>query len=590
MIVPMQKIHVVARSCDRQAVLEALRELGVIHLVPVDPAQAVLDEDLSRQVQAAERALQVLQDVAPRGTAPALQPREVIQEVLEIERRAAEGRSRLAVLYHELEQLSDWGELRLQDLFELRKAGIAVEFFRLPRQLVGQIRAECVEVVNRLPGGQVIVAVARKHQAVQIPEEAVPVPWPTRDCPSIRAEAAQIEAQLKRDVERLHELAHGVPKIRRELFALQAKAEERLAVRGALTDENLFALQGWVPAEVAPSLAEQLAARGLPAAVEMREPLPDEQPPTLIRPPKWAQPIEGLFRILGTVPGYREFDVSVPFLIALPIFTAMLISDGGYGALILLGCLIFYRGLTQSIGERFTQLMMLIGGACLVWGVLTASFFGFTPYPPLVSVDLSERSRSFLMRLSFAIGTIHLSTAQAWQAVRLYPDLRFLSKVGWALFICGMYGVVNMFVLKDPFHWQTPWPYLLLLGATLAIVFAHPDRNLLNMLGLGFASFPLAMLSAFSDVISYVRLMAVGLASSVLGASFNAMALAAGSWPVTALLMILAHGLNMALALVAMFAHGVRLNMLEFSNNLGMMWNGYAYRPFQRKTLEESSA
>ena len=132
--------------------------------------------------------------------------------------------------------------------------------------------------------------------------------------------------------------------------------------------------------------------------------------------------------------------------------------------------------------------------------------------------------------------------------------------------------------------WQTPWPYLLIAGAVLAIVFASPSANLVKMLGMGLAQFPLSMLSAFSDVISYVRLMAVGLASSVLAVSFNDMALQAGFLPLTILVLVFGHGLNVGLALIAMFAHGVRLNMLEFGSNLGMEWAGYPYRPFAHRT------
>jgi V/A-type H+-transporting ATPase subunit I len=193
------------------------------------------------------------------------------------------------------------------------------------------------------------------------------------------------------------------------------------------------------------------------------------------------------------------------------------------------------------------------------------------------------------MRIAFVMGTIHLSVAQLWQAVVLYPNLRFLNKVGWAVFICGMLGVVTMFVLGTEMTWQTPWPYFLTAGATLTILFCEPAASVLKSLAIGFADFPLSLLSAFSDVISYVRLMAVGLASSVLAESFNEMALNAGFWPLTVLILILGHGLNLGLALIALFAHGVRLNMLEFSNNLGMQWTGYAYAPFRARISQEST-
>jgi V/A-type H+-transporting ATPase subunit I len=289
--------------------------------------------------------------------------------------------------------------------------------------------------------------------------------------------------------------------------------------------------------------------------------------------------------MLGTIPGYREFDVSVPFLIALPIFTAMLISDAGYGAILLLGSALAYPRVARALGHRFTQLLMVVGLVSIIWGALTNAFFGFPLLGvTLIPIELTDESRIFMMRLSFIIGAIHLSLAQLWAAVRLYPHLGWLNRLGWALFIWGMYGVVNMFVLQGPLTWQTPWPYLLISGASLAILFASPNRNLLKMLGMGLAQFPLSMLSAFSDVISYVRLMAVGLASSVLAASFNEMAIQAEFLAITILVLVLGHGLNISLALIAMFAHGVRLNMLEFGSNLGMEWAGYPYRPFAHRT------
>ncbi len=587
MIVPMQKVHLVARSVDRQKLLDSLRELGVVHIMPADPAKATLDEATSRRLQILRQAVQTLSSIPPRGPVPEIPPEQAAQEVLDIQRRSAEARSRLAALYHQLEQLSLWGDVRLSELAALQEAGLKVQVYAMPARVVSQVRAECVEVVAQLPGRRVWVAVAGHADPEHLPAQAEPVPWPSRDAPSIRAEAAQIDAALHQDMHRLHQLAHLAPQMQKALAELELQAEYTLAQRSAWEDEHLFALWGWLPAEQAAHLAEQLAQRGLVAAVALHEPGPDEQPPTLVRPPAWAKPIEGLFRILGTTPGYREYDVSVPFLIALPLFTAILIGDGGYGAVLLAAMLLGYRKLANSLGQRFVQLLTIVGIVSVIWGIITASFFGLSPYEPVVKVDLSEQSRRFMMSLSFTIGAVHLSLAQLWQGIRLYPNLQFLNKLGWSVFLWGMYGVVRMFVLGELLHWGTPWPYFLLTGATLAILFANPSRNPLKMLLWGLAQFPLSMLSAFSDVISYVRLMAVGLASSVLAVSFNAMAAQIPFWPVSLVVLLFGHGLNLGLALIAMFAHGVRLNMLEFCNNLGMQWTGYKYRPFSWRLSEE---
>lgn len=585
MIVPMQKIYLVARQTDRDRVLDVLRGLGIVHLVPVDPALAVPDEATARQVDAIRSALQVLSGVEPRGSKPEFAQTEAAREVLDIQRRAAEGRNHLATLYHQLEQIAVWDDLRLESLEALRQAGIDVRFYAMPADVSRKVQAECVAEVAETPDRKVMVAIANRTGEICVPEDAEPMRLPSRDAGTIRSEAKEIDEALHRDIERLHTLAHLTGELEAELLRLEQQVEETVAVRGAVADGDLFAVQGWLPAENYDTLDAQLAQQSVPAVLQKTESADDEQPPTLVRPAAWARPIEGLFKMLGTVPGYDEYDVSAPFLIALPIFTAILISDAGYGALLLLGPALLYRWSARNFGDRFTQLLIIVGAVSLLWGVLTNAFFGFSLLPfTAIPIELTNESRTFMMRLSFTIGAIHLSLAQLWQAGRYYPSLLWLNRLGWALFIWGMYGVVSMFVLQAPLHWLTPWPYLLIAGAALAIGFASPGPNLVKALGIGVALFPLSMLGAFSDVISYVRLMAVGLASSVLAVSFNDIAFQADILPITILVLVFGHGLNVGLALIAMFAHGVRLNMLEFASNLGMEWAGYPFRPFAQRT------
>ena len=393
MIVPMRRIHLVARKQDRERLLKELRDLGVVHLTPADPSRAVADERTTRRVQAMEHSLQILSGVASNKAVPNIGPHEASDEVLDIERRAAEGRSRLASLYHQLEKVDIWGDLRLDHLKELRDVNIDVQFYSMPRHVVDSVNADCAEVVGYLPGRQALVAVVDRSGSAQVPADAVSVPLPPSDAFSIRAEAAEIDARLHTDLQRLHELAGLVPQMEKELARLHEQADFTVALRAGVADEDLFAIQGWLPEETSETLSEQLEARNISAAVQALEPASDDQPPTLIELPRWAQPVDSLLRMLGTVPGYREFDVSIPFLIALPIFTAFLVSDGGYGALLLLGPLLTYRRLSQKIGERFTQLLIIVGGVSLLWGIITSSFFGVSLYSPLISVDLSDSSR-----------------------------------------------------------------------------------------------------------------------------------------------------------------------------------------------------
>jgi len=587
MIVPMRKIFVACRGSERQQFLDALASLGVVHVVPIDPAKADVDDQLASGLAAIERALQVLADITPAGAPADLPPREVAEKVLELQRRQAECESRLTALYRQLETVQSlWGELRLDQLETLRRAGVEIGFCSIPSDEVSAIQGDCVHPLHKLGGRRILVAVVSRNGSPELPDTAEPIPLPSRDAAGIRAEAAELDAQRKQAAGQLAALAAHVPALEAERERLQEKALFDRTLKSGLNSDPLFAVQGWVPAEQADDLAERLAATGINAAVELSEPSPDEQPPTLLRPPAWARPIQGLLETLGTVSGYREFDVSVPFMLALPIFAAMLISDGGYGAILLFGPLAFYKKVSRTLGAQFTQLIMVVGATSLVWGFICATFFGVTLYPPLIEVGLSDQARWLLMKISFVMGGIHLSVAQLWQAVRYWPDQRFLNKVGWTLFIWGVFGLVGFFVLNVPVGRRTH--VLLILGFLLIVLFAEPARNPLKRLGWGLASFPLSALSAFSDIISYVRLMAVGLASSVLATSFNEMAWEAGFLPLTVVVLIFGHGLNLGLAMIALFAHGVRLNMLEFSNNLGMQWTGYRYAPFVTRALQEN--
>lgn len=594
MIVPMIKVYIAARQQDHTRLLEALGDLGVIHLVPVDPQAALTDGKTLENAQNLRRALHELHGVVAAGQRPDLDAVDAAREVLQCERQLVEDGNRLAQLHHELEQMDLWGDFRLQQMEDLKRVGVDVQFHSIPAADLDQVQAECVAQVGVNPGDHIVVAVATRGGTVQLPETAVEVPLPHHDASMIRQEAARVEEDLKAVRSRLTELAHLVPEMQQALPQLERQVEFHQARNGGLSHDRLFALQGWMPAESADSLPQRLEAQGLPVAVKYLEPTQDELPPTLIRSPFWARPIEGLFSVLGTVAGYREYDVAIPFLIALPIFTAMLISDGGYGIVLLLAVTLGYGKACKLLGKQFTHLMILVSGATLLWGLVCATFFGVRMYTPLIDVSLEESSRTFLMLLTFWMGAIHLSIAQLWRAVRVFPDSHFLNRIGWTIFIWGMLGVVLHFVLNWTFGWHTPWPYLLIVGAVLAIGFAYPQLWLGKRLLLGVADFPLSMLSTFSDVISYVRLMAVGLASSVLAESFNAMAMAVVSdgggiiqWPLMVVILFFGHSLNLGLALIAMFAHGVRLNMLEFCNNLGMQWTGYQYHPFSQRTTQE---
>jgi len=196
-----------------------------------------------------------------------------------------------------------------------------------------------------------------------------------------------------------------------------------------------------------------------------------------------------------------------------------------------------------------------------------------------------EEARALIMKISLIIGCIHLVSAHLHTAVKLFPDTRAYAEIAWMVILVDMLVLIwhLMFIGVD----QMPaWVgYILLIGLVTASWFTAPAKNPIKRFLIGLASSILPLLSTFSDIMSYIRLFAVGLASYYIADAFNGLgAKVAGSatWIGGAPIVIFGHTLNIGLAAIAIFAHGVRLNMLEFSNNVGVKWAGYAYRPFTK--------
>ena len=609
MIVKMSKVYIVSGKGDRDRLLNALRDLGVVHLIPVDADTAVPDDKTIHQLDAMKRAVQILSTEQPSDAAPDITCSDAAAETLNIFRGGIERRNRLTVLHRHVEQQAVWGDLRLEDIEALKRAGVEPKFYYIPPEDLADIRAELVQPIAVLPDKRLLVAVVQRGAAeLQLPDSVEEIELPDRDRSAMLTEGAEIDAVLKSDAERLRALAYLLPEMHTEHNALQLRAQYTIAQNGGLHEEQLFAVQGWAPADEVEDMGRQLSAT-VPCAVQPLEPAEDEEPPSLVRYPRWARPIEALFNILNTTPGYREYDLSPFFMIAMPIFTAMLIGDAGYGAIFTLVALLFRRKIKALGGRPAADLVLIFGAATVVWGLLTANVFGVSPpallgrtfWKPLGDAMVAigvlwrsdpEVSRTIVMKISFVLAVIHLVVAHLRKALGLLPHQRGLAELGWCAFLVGMFGLIwLMFFPETPVLPVTAILVLFAVGAGLFVLFGYPSRNPFARIGIGLLANIMPMINTFGDTLSYIRLMAVGLASYYIASAFNALAWDLGEVSpflivASVLILIAAHSMNIALCLIAIFAHGVRLNMLEFSNNADVQWAGYPYAPFAVRKQE----
>jgi V/A-type H+-transporting ATPase subunit I len=419
-------------------------------------------------------------------------------------------------------------------------------------------------------------------------------PLPERSLSTLRARrlaACRRHAAVNRI---LAAMAPGIDALLREQ-ALRGEDYDSATVQAAMgAGENVVWLTGYTPDERLASLRD--AARRHGWGLLARKPRPDEEPPTLLRPPRIFRPIAALFSLLGIVPGYREADISIVFYAFFTLFFAMLVGDAGYGVLLLLGTLWARRKWRQAPAAPLT-LSTVFAVATIGWGILTATYFGIpaTALPALLNHRLSRwlADQSNIMQLCFALGAVHLSIARLWNAIVFYPSRKALAQLGWLGIIWNMYCVACLvvvpgFVYPPVMFWLAGLSVLLIAGFML-------DRSELKTQGVELAMLPLTIIGSLGDVISYVRLFAVGMAGVKVAENFNGMALGLPLplWlkiPAMLLILLLGHGLNLAMGGLSILVHAVRLNTLEFSTHKGITWAGFAYRPFKRRLAADAPA
>ncbi len=534
-----------------------------------DPRHGVIDPETRR--------------VSEEGTLPFA--RLTAEQAAEAVNRAAEIVTRLReeafALTLELRRMAPFGAVDPETLTALAGEGVPVTLFRTPEKTPLQ-----GAFAFGTEGGFVYGAWVSDGP---LPEGFESVPPPKLSTQAMENRLLEARMLAETLVELLAEEAETLrPVLLREVSARKS-AQRAAEVAANLRAEGEVAwLRGYVPARAVESVAAKAQAEGWGIVLEAPE-ADDPNVPVLLEPPRGFRAIGTLFRGLGILPGYAEGDCSVPFYLFFSLFFAMLVGDAGYGAVMLAGVLTAGLRLWKRAAARPVLLILTVFClATIVWGVLSGTYFGIPKESlPAALAGLPTvgwlGDDNNLMFLCFLIGAVHLSVARLWNAVLLAPSLKAVGELGWLgvtwsmfLIVCGI--VVSWFASPAWTWW--------LLGGSVGLILVPLVADIRHE-GVSIGMLPLNVISAMGDIISYVRLFAVGLASVKVAENFNAMALGldlplvARVLAVSAILLV-GHGLNLAMGALSVLVHAVRLNTLEFSNAKGITWSGLPYLPFKQ--------
>jgi V/A-type H+-transporting ATPase subunit I len=598
-ILTLEKVTLFGLPSDKCHVLEELQQLGRLHLISLQPEPREPEKIAPHYAEEAYRALHYLQDVR--------RPRRQVRDVMGFDmqgvvasvlkniqcRRATQDRRDF--LLRRIQGLTPWGHFRLPKEDEL--AGYKLWFYQLPVNQLEQLAELALpwQEIYRDNRFSYVTVIAREEP----PHDALPVPRTHTGAVALeelhrQLHAAEIELE---DIEAERQaLSRWIYLIRRNLAQVEDRASLEFANTQTLETNGIFIVQGWA-AQHDRELIEHFA-REYRLALMTEPPGRDETPPTLMANPPGVSGGQDLVSFYQT-PSYRSWDPSTVVFFSFALFFAMILADAGY-TLALAGIVAYFWGRLGGTpgGRRFRRLALMVLGASFVYGVLVGSYFGLSPSPDSLGgwlhlLDLHDFDT--MMRLSVTIGCIHLALANAAVAWRIGPFPANAQPLGWIGAIFG--GLLTWFGASGfgPAILQQVGIALLVVGLVLVALFASARKvdslqsGLLRLVD-GLQSLT-NITKIFGDVLSYMRLFALGLASASLAVTFNQLAgqiqeaIPGLGLLLSLLVLVLGHVINLGLGIVSGFVHGLRLNFIEFFS-WGISEEGYPFCAFAKKEIE----
>ncbi len=629
MIVKMKKVSIVVFDRFREQSLKALRKLGLVHIesrpsssdelalfaeqnTQLERAWLLLPEETKKERKRREKKqkrdkkrkkdkrLRRKRERTPTATRATEEDVdgcvEIAQEVVELTEKIRVIHEKIERLIREQQRLDLWGGYDPKEIRELAEKGVYISLYQLSPEEFKQLPEDLDRFVLERTKSFVRLAVVSLGSEPSLDFETAAIGEKGRA--ELQQELDGAGKELRGLEHRLQLLAGERSRIQDVMRRLNNKMEFEQVRAGMVGEGQLSYLTGYVPAKRADALRRAASENGWALLVD--EPAEDDPVPTLVENPRWIRIIRPMFQLMETTPGYREFDISFIFLLFFSLFFAMLIGDAGYGIILFVLTLVARLAMPRRPGGVFS-LLFVLSAATIVWGALSGTWFGVEALArqPLLSRIVIPQIASFgventkkVMFLCFVIGAVHLSIARLINFFRGLPGLVAFSELGWLSILWGMFFVTRYIVLQEALNPMGIW--LVGAGILLVVVFGEQKGKFFKGVAFGLLRLPLSLLdsiSSFSNIVSYVRLFAVGLATVAVATNFNAMAAEVGfgipSGLISAFILFFGHTLNIIMGAMSVIVHGVRLNMLEFSGQLGMEWTGVPYKPFQETEGEE---
>ena len=606
MITKMKKLTFLVYHKEYEEFLNSLRELGVVHIV--EKQQGAADNtELQENIRLFNRlaaTLKLLQNqkheknavIATEG-GTATRGMQVLDEVDALQTEHGKLSQQLQSYAKEKEVLDVWGNFEPTGIQKLKDAGYIIGFYSCSE---GNYKEEWeteynTMIVNRISSKVFFVTVTKAGQEVDLDVEQAKLP--AYSLSRLEALYDTTEQAIEGNEKKLVALSEtDIPSLKAALKELQSQIEFSKVVLSSeqTAGDKLMLIEGWAPAYSKVEIEAYL--NDAHVYYEITDPMPGDNVPIRLNNKgffAWFEPICKLYML----PKYNELDLTPFFAPFFMVFFGLCLGDSGYGLFLFLGATA-YRLLAKKVTPSMKSIISLIqvlSASTFFCGLLTGTFFGANIYDldwPIVQrlkhAVLMDNNDMF--RLSLILGVIQILFGMVLKAVNQTIQFGFkyaIATIGWIILLVST-AVSALFSSSELLSMGgTAYKVVLCISSAMIFLFNTPGKNIFMNIGLGLWDSYNMVTGLLGDVLSYVRLFALGLSGGILAGVFNS--LAVGMSPdnviagpiVMVLIFVIGHAINMFMNVLGAMVHPMRLTFVEFFKNSGYEGGGKEYKPFK---------
>ena len=616
MISKMNKLSFLIYHKEYEMFLEKLRELGVVHVEKRQGAEMDANLQAFMQKRTAYQSLLKNMTLAAasfegKATAPTKTTIEEVVDSYETQQEHIQSLNmQLPVLDKEIDAMEVWGEFDWNVIEKLKTNGWQMQFYCCPEKLFDETWTDeyNATIINRKGGQSYFVTV--NQTPVELEAETVRLPKQrlselVREQEELKAAIQQANADFD-----LFCINH-IPVVEKALETLESDINlmevEQLGGE-RMADGAIVMMDGWVPVENDAEVRKMLDESGV--YYEIRPAEKEDNAPIKLKNGKISRLFEVLTKMYG-MPDYGEFDPTPLFAPFYALFFGMCVGDAGYGLLLVVLGFYLKKKLSKSMAGLM-NLLITLGVATTVVGALFNTFFGAA----LTDWNLPEWMNSLIisgkwdgtaydktMVIALLVGMFHICFAMSVKAIGStvrYGFKNALSDWGWLLLIGGSVVVATLTYL-GVMDMEMSKMTLMGIGGVSAIgiyLLNNLRRNIFVNIGAGLWDTYNMATGLMGDLLSYLRLYALGLAGGMLGGVFNDLGMqlrdtmgdflfGVPGWICFGLIFVAGHSLNIALSCLSGYVHSIRLTFVEYFKNSGYDGKGMAYNPFSSKKKNE---